>query len=135
MIPKTLPYHTYNVSIAKEIGVLPALLIHHFYTFMIYNQQVEKQLVRDDSKVSTFHEGKTWSFSSFDDLHEYFPEYSKAAIKKAVKKLKEIKIIEIGNFNKYRFDKTNWYTIVDESILDLYDATWKNDKDKVPFKA
>lgn len=61
--------------------------------------------------------GKRWIYNSYENWQKQFPFWSKPTIKRIVAKLKELDLIDIKNFNRSKFDKTNWYTINHHSKL------------------
>ena len=52
-------------------------------------------------------EGKHWTYQSFAKLQKFFPWWSIKTISRTVAKLKEMELIEIGNFNRRSADRTN----------------------------
>ena len=93
--------HHFDVDIAKEYGILEAVLLNHLY-FWVQKNQAEKKAFRD---------GKYWSFYTIKAMKELFPYASGDSIKRALKKLRDAGLIEVGNFNANSFDRTNWYTL------------------------
>jgi hypothetical protein len=67
---------------------------------------------------------KQWTYQSLEKLKkDYFPFWSRNAIDRALKNLKALGLIEIGNFNKLAYDRTLWYRIMWEEVGKLKSVT------------
>ena len=93
----------FNVTLAKAYGVDGAILLHHL-AFWVYRNEVNKK---------NYHEGEYWTYNSHKAYTELFPMWNAAKVKRILRKLEEQGAIKVGNFNKAKFDRTNWYTITD----------------------
>lgn len=98
--------HHFNVEIAKEYGILEAILIQNIYYWTLKNKANDKH----------FHDGYYWTYNSIKAFGELFPYVSERQIQNALKKLKELGIIMTDNFNTSPYDKTLWYTISNKGI-------------------
>lgn len=59
-----------------------------------------------------FKEGRIWVYNSYTEWAENnFPFWSAETVKRTISSLKSKKIVKVGNFNKSKMEKTNWYTI------------------------
>lgn len=109
--------HSFDVGIAKECGIEAACIFNHLCHWILHNR----------IKGSNYHEGRTWTYDNQEKMAQYLPYLNVRQIKYALQKLYDAKLIIKGNFNKDRFDKTNWYALNDESILGnskkVYDST------------
>ncbi len=115
MLPEIKELHTYNVLIAKKFGIMPAFIIHYIIEWMVYYSM--------QKLVNYKYNDRIWVPCTYEELHKYFYEFNEKTIRRTIKKLKDLKVIEIGNFNENKFNKTNWYTIIDENILNEYNMT------------
>lgn len=62
-------------------------------------------------------DGRQWTYQSLEKLQEdYFPFWGRDTIDRALKNLKALGLIKIGNFNKLALDQTRWYSIVWEKV-------------------
>jgi len=103
--------HSYDVRLALKYSVTEATFLQHMAYFIHLNRE----------KGAGIANGITWSFCSVAKLHsKYFPEYSEDTIQRALSRLEKQKVLLIGNFNKHKYDKTNWYTIIDPDIREFY---------------
>jgi len=99
--------HSFDIEIATELSIDEAILIHHFQFWISHNKRKGKNLI----------DGRTWLFQTTLDLIAHFPYYKNIdKIKKILKKLLEKNIIIKGNFNKNKWDHTQWYSFTDENL-------------------
>ena len=67
-------------------------------------------------------DGYSWVYNSMDEWQKQFPWLSKRSLDRKFKKLKDKNLLIIGNYNKKKFDKTNWYRINYEELNKLSNA-------------
>ena len=91
--------HSFNVNIAKEYGILEAILLNNF----------EYWIAKNVANQTNFFDGFYWTYNSTRAFTELFPYVSQRQIQNALKHLKELEIIQTGNFNKSAYDRTLWY--------------------------
>lgn len=102
---KEIKEHSFDVRIAKSLGLNCAVFLKNLQYWLTLNKGNEHN----------YHENRYWSYNTLKALQESFPYWSISQIQRIIKKLKESGVIEVGNFNKHRSDRTNWYTINPES--------------------
>lgn len=96
--------HTFNIYIAKELGINASIIL----TNMLF------WLEKNEANQSNYHEEKYWTYNSIKAYGEIFPYLSERQIRYTLDKLEEDGIVLTGNFNKANFDKTKWYTVSDK---------------------
>ena len=101
--------HHFDVELAKQYGMVEAVLLDHFEYWIELNRANGKN----------YFEGRYWTFNSMKAFAEIFPYLSEKKIRNALKNLQDAGLIMTGNFNKSAYDRTLWYTFSDfaESIL------------------
>lgn len=92
-------YHSFNIVIAKEYGILEAIILGH----------LEYWIQKNAANQKNYHDGFYWTYNSARAFTELFPYVSQRQIQTALKHLKELEIIQTGNFNKSSYDRTLWY--------------------------
>lgn len=102
--------HSFDVDLAVQFGIEEAIIIENL-AFWIKKNVANNQ---------NFIDGKYWTFNSARAFNELFPYMNPSKINRVLKKLEKDGIIEIGNHNKAAYDKTSWYTIINQEILDKY---------------
>ena len=96
----------FSPELARQIGLLQSIIF----------LQLEFWI----SIGSNFKDGRKWTYKSSRDFEEFFCNvFSDSTIQRAIKSLLEQRLIEIGNYNKYKSDKTPWYTINPEGVKKL----------------
>lgn len=60
---------------------------------------------------SHYHQGTRWSYNTYENWVERMAVFSRSTIHRALKTLTDLGLIETGNFNKHKYDRTVWYTI------------------------
>lgn len=56
-------------------------------------------------------DGRSWIYNSYKSWQEQLPFFSESTIKRALKNLADKGIVIKGNFNKFKMDRTIWYSI------------------------
>ena len=95
--------HSFNIELAKEYGILEAILLKNIWFW------IEKNKANDKN----FYDGTYWTYNSTRAFNELFPYASESSIKRALKGLQEKGIIKTGNYNKSSYDRTLWYAFTD----------------------
>ena len=88
-------------KLAKIIGLNQAMIL----------QQVHYWLELNKKNKINFHENRHWTYNTINEWQEEFPFWSKETVKRAFNKLRDLGIMQVGNFNVYKMDRTLWYTI------------------------
>ena len=96
--------HSFDIIIAKEYGVLEAILINHFEFWIAKNAANQKN----------YYDGQYWTYNSIKSFNQLFPYVTPKQIRNALEHLKELGIIQTGNFNKSSYDRTLWYAFAPE---------------------
>ena len=98
--------HSFGVELATKYGIAEALLLSYF---RYYIESAEKK--QDPDK---FHDGRYWTYASTRELARRFPYISKTPLWRALQHLLAEELLLKGNYNKYSWDKTVWYTLSDK---------------------
>lgn len=102
--------HSFNVDLAIKYGTEEAIILENLAFWIKKNQANDKHLI----------DGHYWTYNSSRALKELFPYMSEKKIQRTLKKLEELNIIKTNNYNKSLYDRTKWYTIIDQSICHIY---------------
>jgi hypothetical protein len=89
-------------TLAEKIGLNEAIVI----------QQIHYWLQKSGHVIN----GKRWIYNSYPEWQKQFPFWTERTIRRIMKSLIDQGLISIDNFNKYKSDKTNWYTINYEKV-------------------
>lgn len=93
--------HSFNIELAKEYGILEAILLKNIWFWIEKNRANEKN----------FYDGTYWTYNSTKAFNQLFPYASESSIKRALKSLQEKGLIKTGNYNKSSYDRTLWYAL------------------------
>ena len=99
--------HSFDIEIAKQYGIEEAVLLKNLYHWTQKNKANNKH----------FHDGKYWTYNSSKAFKEMFPYMSERTILRKLSNLQEKGLIEIGNFNETKYDRTQWYALTSEAII------------------
>lgn len=94
--------HSFNTDIAKDIGLIPAIILEHIAFWVLKNE----------ANNDNCFEGDYWTYSSAKAFTQIFDYLSGDQIRRALDKLKEHGYIKTGNFNKSAYDRTSWYALL-----------------------
>lgn len=94
-----------NRDIAKVLGLNETIVL----------QQINYWLEVNTRKNHNFRDGKYWTYNTIEE----FPFWSKETVKRIFKKLREMKLLLIGNYNTMKLDRILWYTIDYEELKKL----------------
>jgi hypothetical protein len=103
-----LEYH-FDVEHAKRWGVEEAIFLQNLIYWLRHNK-ANKKSQKD---------GHTWSYNTLEAFAELFPFWSVKQIRRIVASLIEQKVIIKGCYNERAYDRTCWYALADESLLEL----------------
>lgn len=96
--------HHFNVELAKEYGILEAVILNHLQFWTEKNR----------ANGTNFHDGHYWTYNSAKAFSELFPYASQKQIRKALQNLIGEGIIQTGNYNKNPYDRTLWYSFTEK---------------------
>ena len=98
--------HSFDTEVAKEVGILEAVLLNNIYYWIIKNKANGKH----------FHDGKYWTYNSIKAFKEMFPYATERKIRTALGHLVEKEILVTGNYNQSTYDRTLWYALTEQGI-------------------
>ena len=93
--------HHFNVEIAKEYGIIQAIILNNLYYWISKNIANNKH----------FYDGNYWTYNSKKAFSRLFPYLTERQIDYSLKKLIDDGLIIKGNYNKMAYDRTLWYAI------------------------
>lgn len=98
--------HTFDVDVAKEYGVNPAILLQNITTSCLNHKANE----------SNFYDGYYWMSASISAFEELFPYMSTHQVRAALLTLLDDGLILKGNYNESPYDRTAWYTVTEKGM-------------------
>lgn len=112
-------HHSFDIFLAEKYGIREAILIHHFQHWINVNINLKRNL----------HEARYWTYQTIEEITAHFPYMSKFEVSEILQKLIRGRsrrskkgpafepVLMKGNFNKTGFDKTIWYSFVDQKMF------------------
>ena len=99
----------------NPLVILPSLAVKIGFREAAILQQIHFWL------TSSMHiiEGRRWVYNTYKDWQKQFPFWSECSIKRSILNLEEQGLVISGNWNVLKLDKTKWYTIDYEKIVQL----------------
>ena len=91
--------HSFDVDIAKEYGILEAILLNHLWFW----------IKKNEANDTNYYDDNYWTYNSTRAFNELFPYVSQRQIQNALTRLKNEEIIITGNYNNSAYDRTLWY--------------------------
>lgn len=117
--------HHFNTEIAKEYGMLEAVIINNFAYW------IEKNKANDVN----YHDGAYWTYNSMKALSQIFNYATERQIRYAINHLIKAEILQTDNYNQQKYDRTLWYSFTEKGVellkkygIDLSSPSDKNVK-------
>ncbi len=73
-----------------------------------------KYLAYKVGRSNNWHDGKQWCYGSTKALQKQFPYFSSSAIDANIRRMGEKPVLEIGNYNHWKQDRTRWFHVPKE---------------------
>lgn len=102
--------YAFKKNIAKKYGVNEAIIIHRLVFY------IEKNIANDKH----FYDGNFWIFNSKKAWMQLFDFYSESQMKTILQNLVKKSAVKTGIYNKTKYDRTLWYSIIDYEIFKEY---------------
>lgn len=110
--------HSFNIAVAKELGIAPAVILNALYWWVEKNRTDERN----------FYDGAYWTFMSRKGYCNYFPYFTERQIEYALRKLIDEGYVVTGNYNKSTYDRTLWYSITKKGYSILQNCEMEETK-------
>ena len=83
----------------------------------IFIQSLAQWTRRNAANNHNFHEGRYWSYNTYEGLTKIFPYWSKKQIERLTVKCVAHGLMIKDNFNPKKYDKTCWYSLTDKALM------------------
>lgn len=98
-------------TLAKIIGVNEAIVLQQIHFWTTNHERVG----------INYHDGEYWVYNSYEQWHsDNFSFWSKSTVINIINRLEERDLLISGNYNKKSFDRTKWYRVNYDKLLQLY---------------
>lgn len=92
--------HSFSKTLADAHGVNAAIVLK-----LMAHKTRRSTNIRDDIQ---------WYYGTLDELSEKLPYLGRSTIDDALKQLAANGLLEIGNYNKYSYDRTRWFHVPEQ---------------------
>ena len=103
--------YAFDTDHAKKWGVDEAIMLHNLIFWIRHNRD------RGDKQRS----GHYWTYNTYQDWAKVFPFWTGNQVRRVLDSLIAQEVVITGNYNKMKYDRTLWYALVDEKLLDQPD--------------
>lgn len=99
----------FNTHIATVYGVNQAIFIQSMVQFTFINASEERNL----------HDNRYWCYGTPKFFAKYFPYFKPRLIKEIINKCVKDGLLIVGNYNRVKYDRTNWYALSNKALIEL----------------
>jgi hypothetical protein len=93
----------------ERYGAEESIVLHHLTFWVNINEEANKN----------FYDGHFWTYQTAEHISSVLHFFNKQKIWRILSKLEKLGAIKKGNYNKKGYDRTVWYTVLDEEILNI----------------
>ena len=97
--------HSFDVGLAKEVGILPAILLN----------SISYWIAKNEANNAEQFEGDTWTYNTVKAWTRLFPYASINQVRRAIEQLVAAGYLKTDNFNANHYDRTAWYALTDKA--------------------
>lgn len=119
---RTLVKMNFNPRIALDIGTDEAIVLENIAFWINTNRA--NQIDRDNKP--SFQDGRWWTYNSVRAFSIQFTWLNEQKIKRILQKLEEMDYVKTGCYNEIKYDKTKWYALGDNILLEPYNTISQN---------
>ena len=120
----SLSQYTFKTEDAQKYGVEEAVILYHIRYWVATNAANNKHN----------YDGRHWTYNSASSLAELFPFWKRLKCWRLIDSLKAQGAILVGNYNKRGYDRTNWYTVNDDSSISQKQPTEDDENQQTMFQ-
>lgn len=84
-------------TLAENVGIVEAIILQQIQYWLITSKEIKR--------------GRKWTYNTYAEWQKQLKFCSDSTIKRAIRKLEKMGLVESATFNKSRSDRTKWYTI------------------------
>lgn len=100
----------FNEQLWIDFDLEIAVLLENFAAWIRFNA------TKRNPEDRNFHEGRYWTYDSYCEYGKRFAGWSSQTIRRIIKRAVDAGLLLKGNFNRKKYDNTNWYSISDKGL-------------------
>lgn len=112
--------HSFNIDVARRFKKEFNRSSTHI-TKAVLVENIAFWIKKNANRNMNGNDGYYWTWESAKSFQENFDYMSEKMIQLSLLQLEKSGIIKSANYNKCGYDRTKWYTIVDEEIIKIYE--------------
>ncbi len=93
--------HAFNVKLAAHYSIEISIFVGHLAYLAHHNLNNKRNI----------HDGLVWSYDTVEALGKFFPYWSKGQRERIIANSVKAGLIEKGNYNQTKYDRTVWYAL------------------------
>lgn len=123
--------YSFNIQEAKQYGINEAIFLKNLKTWIMVNRANETNFHQVSEKDYPNLKGQSryWSYNSFKAYAKLFPFWNERQVRHTIDSLLKKNVILKGVYNSNPYDRTSWYALFDESIIDGMQMTNMSNED------
>ena len=98
-------------KLATAIGLNEAVVVQQIHYWLKHNEKAKKS--------THFIDGRWWTYNTKEEWAENFPWWSEDTVWRALKDLRRLGLVLTANYNKMKIDRTLWYTIDYDVLMQI----------------
>ena len=95
--------HHFNVEIAKKFGMEIAVFLDHMAFW----------ITKNIANNHNYHDGFYWTRNTMESYTHIFPYMSTMQVRKVLRNCEKYGLINTGNYNETKYDRTGWYSLTE----------------------
>ena len=107
--------HNFNTDLAERYGIEEAIILHN----------MEHWIAKNIANKKHAYDGNYWTYNSTKAFTELFPYMNQSKIVRVLKHLTDEGVLNTGNYNKLKFDRTSWYSFSEAGYQVMQKAGYK----------
>ncbi|RYZ81875.1 MAG: hypothetical protein EOP06_22705, partial [Proteobacteria bacterium] len=115
--------YSFDVDHAEKWGLNEAVFLHNLIHWLRLNK-AERRNVQAGSDGIT----RVWSYNTMEAIAQLYPFWKTHQVRYVIDSLKNQEVIVTDKLSREKFDRTTWFALVDESLLQLPDASPELDR-------
>lgn len=101
-----------HVNFSEQLWIDFDLEIEYFLRFLVLWITLNSQ--KDNPSERNLRDGLYWSYNSYPEFTKMLPGFTVKIMRAIVARCLKNDLIKIGQFNKKKYDNTNWYTLTEK---------------------
>ena len=101
--------YKFDIKHAEKYGLQEAIILNNIIFWIRQNK----------ANGDNFYDGFYWTYNSINAWSKLFPFMTLKKVRRALEWLVDQDVLKRGNYNRNRSDRTFWYALVDEAMLQI----------------